>query len=178
VPKETDAGYFSSFTGVHYPLHPANPTISRHINVFGIAYMDDRPLKGEISIHATDSPIRLGGPVVVEFSLENTGTEVFMVTLQSDDWDYSMALTDASRQPVPLTDYGKRAAGPKDEIFRNILSAIHPGDKATTSLDLNKLYIFNAPGTFRITVRRRVFRVGNRNAQEVVSPEWSFGILR
>jgi len=176
VPRETDTGYLSTFTGVLYPLHPDNPAISGHITVFGVAYVEDAPLKAQISIHATDPPFYLRSPVVVEFTMENAGAEVFMATLQSDDWDYTIALTDVSGRAVPLSDYGRRAASP-EIIWRNILRAMHPGDKLKTSVDLSKLYIFSTPGTFRITVRRRVFRFGTAHPQDISSPEWRFDIL-
>jgi hypothetical protein len=117
---------------------------------------------GRIEISLRLQPDASGGPgsVFLDVLLVNDSTSILFFAEQSPDWDYRLDITRPDGSPLRLTNYGCHVIPQPVEIMRNIARQLAPGAKDhVESVELNRLYVLDRIGRYRVVARRRVWRV-------------------
>ena len=131
-----------------------------------------RPIHSTISVTPQDQYFIKGLAVVFSFTLANDSDEMLFVDGFDGDWNYNIVLKDANDRDAPPTADNKLTETP--HVQRRTGRVLHPGEKATASVDLTKVFVLDSPGTYRLVVRSSLIRWGAGMSEEIVSPEFSF----
>jgi hypothetical protein len=116
---------------------------------------------GRIDVSLRLQPGASGGPgrVLLDITLTNDSASMLFFAEQSRDWDYQLDITGPAGSPLRPTNYGCRVLRQPREILRNIGRQLEPGEKDhIESVELNRLYILDRVGAYRVVARRRVWQ--------------------
>jgi hypothetical protein len=98
---------------------------------------------------------RVPGILTIQASITNTSPQDVKYLQKDPLTDYSLTVTDASGNPVPLSAEGRAYFSPsRPRPHFRILKTLHPGETAEDTLAIGKLFAFQHPGSYRVTVRR------------------------
>ena len=101
--------------------------------------------------------VAVGEPLMLKVSTMNVSRRSLFITVTLAEVDHKFEVRDATGAAVPMTDYGRNLLRNAQET-RSVMVKLRPGEEHEETIQLEKLFQLNKPGTYQITVKRIVPR--------------------
>jgi hypothetical protein len=99
--------------------------------------------------------------------LKNTSSDVVEYVEISPEMDYDLAVFRQDGSPAPRTGYGRRLAESERWAGRRISRSLAPGEEATETVEITKLFDLAHPGKYYARVSHVITRIPQTPAVEV-----------
>ncbi len=111
-----------------------------------------------IEIGAAQSVVKIGKPLEISIRLRSVSQQDFLLVEVNNtgraELNYQVSAKRADGSSLAGTRYGERVKKHEIDILSQKIQTVHMGDEIKEETDLNKLFVFDKPGTYTIEVTR------------------------
>jgi hypothetical protein len=118
----------------------------------------------KLAVEPSESVVQVGQPINLKITLTNTTLQPLYIVERGALKDYKVEVKNEKGVMTRRTAEGKLVDANEGEDFLVIGIAVQPGQQRQDLIEISKFYDMTTPGTYSITVKRRVRKLSNRNA--------------
>ena len=107
-------------------------------------------------------------PNLLRLSIKNVSKSVVLLAATYPERDYKFDVRNEKGESAPLTKAGEHLVN-DTSVYRSVRLKIKPGEEIQHNVAINRLYDMSAPGTYFITIKRKVFGQEHKIFAEAVA---------
>lgn len=108
----------------------------------------------QLSLQSEKEAFLAEEPIVLNLTLRNISTEEGRVIGANPYQLYKFIVTDQKGVTMPLAEFGKHLAKEEGDFLGRAVVTIGPEKEVREKIEINKIFIMDAPGVYSVTAKR------------------------